>query len=266
MAVGERLGCVIDLETVPDGDAVALAPRGAVAGRGRRVLHKVVCATVLTFAERPAHGELRCLGMRTLTAERMDEGELIGTIDTLLPDPDADGAVLVTYAGSMHDMVVLRQRAMRLWMFDTPRIRGWAERRENHRDLMYAFASRPPHPSLAEVVALIGADLAGSRPEDPTTRWIERGDWRPIVNRNQNDVCATFLAYAYWSAWRRGCELPVATAWTALASLIRSRGDAGHHMREFAWHHMVGFAQGRLEALAAQEGCRCASGTAERGA
>lgn len=262
LRIGERLGCVLDVETVPDADAVALAPSRAVAGPGRRILHRVVCATLLTFAEHTTHGDLRCLNMRTLTLKNLDEGPLIGTIDTLLPDPDAAGSLLLTYGGVMHDMVVLRQRGMALWMFDLPRIRGWTERRSNHNDLMYAFANRPPHPSLAEVCALIGADLGVSRSGETATRWIERGDWLPIVRRNQGDVAATFLAYAYLSAWRRGCERPVATGWTALAGLIRAEGDRFHHLRSFSRNHLVGFAGQRLASLVAdQSRCRCAPST-----
>lgn len=257
IAPDERVGCVIDVETVPDADVVALAPAGAVAGRSRRAMHRVVCATLLSFAERPEHGELRCLDMRTVTLERMEEGPLLGTVDTLLPDPEDGRSILVTFAGAMHDMVVLRQRAMRLWMFDMPRVRGWAERRANHHDLMYAFGSRPPYPSLAEVCALIGADLGVSRSDEAATRWIERGDWLPMVRRNQGDVAATFLAYAYLSAWRRGCERPVATGWTSLAEMILRQGDATHHLRGFSRHHMVGFAAKRLEALAEAGSCRC---------
>jgi hypothetical protein len=250
LAAGERLGCVIDIETVPDPDVVALAPRGAVAGRTRRLMHRAVCATLLTFAQRQSDGALRCLGMRTLTLQRMEEGPLLGEIDTLLPDPAADGSLLVTFAGGLHDLVVLRQRAMRLWMFDMPRLRGWCERREGHHDVMYAYGTRAPHPSLAEVSALIGADLAGSRSSDPATRWIERGDWAPIVRRNRMDVCATFMAYAYWSAWRRGGELAVATAWTDLSRLIIAQGDRGNDLRRFSSHHLVGFAADWLAAQA----------------
>lgn len=242
LAAGERLGCVIDIETVPDPDVVALAPVGSVTGRTRRLTHRAVCATLLTFAQREADGSLRCIGMRTLTLQRMDEGPLLGEIDTLLPDPAADGTMLVTFAGGLHDMVVLRQRAMRLWMFDVPRLRGWSERHDGHHDMMYAYGPRSPHPSLAEVSALIGADLAGSRSSDPATRWIERGDWAPIVKRNRSDVCATFMAFAYWSSWRRGSELPVATAWTDLSRLIVAQGDRGNDLRRFSGHHMVAFA------------------------
>ena len=258
LAEGERLGCVIDLETVPDPGSVALAPVGAVAGRGRRVLHRVACATLLHFAEDALHGDLRCLDMRTITLENREEGVLLGTVDTLLPDPDAGNTLLVSYAGSMHDMVVLRQRAMALWMFDMPRVRGWAERRTSHHDLMYSFSNRPPHPSLAEVCAMIGVDLGVSRSGEAATRWIERGDWLPVVRRNQGDVAATFLAYSYASAWRRGCERPVATAWTGLAEMALAGGDALHHLRGFSRHHMVGFARGRLDAAGAVAGCRCA--------
>ena len=251
LAAGERLGCVIDIETVPDPDVVGLAPRGAVVGRARRLTHRAVCATLLSFAERESDGSLRCLGMRTLTLERMAEGPLLGEIDTLLPDPESAGSMLVTYAGGMHDMAVLRQRAMRLWMFDVPRLRGWSERHERHHDMMYAYGPRAPHPSLAEVSALIGADLAGSRSSDPATRWIERGDWAPVVKRNRSDVCATFLAYAYWAAWRRGSELPVATAWTVLSRLIVAQGDRGNDLRRFSSHHLVGFAADWLAARTA---------------
>ena len=241
LAAGERRGCVIDIETVPDPDVVALAPRGAK-GPARRLTHRAVCATLLSFAEHEANGALRCLGMRTLTLQRMEEGPLLGEIDTLLPDPAAEGSILVSYAGGLHDMAVLRQRAMRLWMFDVPHLRGWSERHQGHYDMMYAYGPRAPHPSLTEVSALIGADLAGSRSSDPATRWIDRGDWAPIVKRNRSDVCATFIAYAYWSAWKRGTELPVATAWTDLSRLIIAQGDRGNDLRRFSSHHLVAFA------------------------
>lgn len=246
LLAGERRGCVIDLETVPDPDVVALAPVGSVAGRSRRMVHRAVCATLLSFAQNEADGALRCLGMRTLTLQRMEEGPLLGEIDSLLPDPADDRSMLVTFAGGLHDLAVLKQRAIRLWMFDMPHLRGWCERRDGHHDLMYAYGSRPPHPSLAEVSALIGADLAGSRSGDPATRWIERGDWAPIVKRNRSDVCATFMAFAYWSAWKRGSEIPVATAWTDLSRIIVAQGDRGNDLRRFSSHHMVAFSADRI--------------------
>jgi len=243
---GERLGCVIDLETVPDPDAVALAPRRAVAGASRRLLHRAVCATMLTFAEEEVGGALRCLGMRTLTLQRMAEGPLLGEIDTLLPDPTDERSVLVTFAGSLHDLPVLRQRALRLCMFDVPHLRGWCRRHEQHHDVMYAFGARP-YPSLTEVSAMIGIDLAGSRSSDPATRWIERGDWAPIVRRNRSDVCATFMAYAYASAWKLGRPEPVTSAWMELSQLIRRQGDRGGDLWRFAHHHMVAFIAERLK-------------------
>lgn len=246
LAADERHGCVIDIETVPDPDVSSLAPRGSTAGPTRRLTHRPVCATILSFAQRDGDGALRCFGMRTLTLERMEEGPLLGEIDTLLPDPAAGGSTLVTFAGGLHDLVVLKQRAMRLWMFDMPKIRGWSERHPGHHDLVYAFGGRSPFPSLVEVSALLGADLAGSRSSDPATRWIERGDWAPIVMRNRSDVCATFLAYAYWLAWQLGQELPVATAWTDLSRLIKSQGDRGNDLRRFSSHHLVDFARTRL--------------------
>ncbi len=266
LAAGERAGCVIDLETVPDPDVVALAPVGSVAGRSRRLMHRAVCATLLTFAEEEANGDLRCIGMRTLTLQRMEEGPLLGEIDTLLPDPVDDRSLLVTYAGNMHDLVVLRQRAMRLWMFDMPRVRGWCQRRDGHHDLMYAYSSRSAYPALTEVSALIGVDLAGSRSSDPATRWIERGDWAPIVRRNRADVCATFMAYAYWSAWKRGCEGPVATAWTDLSRLIVTQGDRGNDLRRFSSHHMVAFSAGRLRARTQAPSKRLPGGASPKGA
>ncbi|MEG8016051.1 hypothetical protein [Sphingomonas sp. 22R3R2A-7] len=245
----ERIGCVIDLETVPDPDVVAISSRCAVAGRSRGMLHRAVCGTLLHFAEDRDSGSLRCLSFRTLTLERAAEGAFLADIEAMLPVPDDDSSILVSFAGTMHDLPVLRRRALSLWMFDMPNIRGWNERRASHHDLMYYFGARSPNPSLAEVSALLGANLAGTRSGDPATLWIEKGDWRPIIKRNRNDVAATFIAYAYTSAWRRGSELPVATAWTSFSSLLRGMGEAMHDLREFSHHHMVGLAAKRLAAL-----------------
>jgi hypothetical protein len=240
-------GCVIDIETVPDRDAVELAPSSARGGWQRPLLHKVVAASALTFERDRRDGGFRRLRLSSWHGGRMAEAQIIGCVDGALPDPALEGATLVTFNGAAHDLPILRARAMSLWMFDLPRLRAWDGERERHRDLIYAFGARGKRPSLAEVGASIGTRVACRPREANSARCVEEADWTPIVHKCEADVAATFIAFAYDAAWRSGDDRLVASAWVALAEALAARGERAHHLHHLRYHHLVDAGRLRLE-------------------
>lgn len=254
-----RVGCVLDVESVLDPDAFALASNKTNGGYNRNALQRTVCASVLTFAEEEPHGDLEVLGIQTFHLGLLSEVELLAAINTCLPDPAGEGARLVTYNGRAHDLVVLRQRAERLWLFNLDRLRGWDFERDRHVDLIYHFGQHSQRrPSLADVAALLGTSIRTLACSPNIAASARARDWDPVVRRNQVDVAATFLAYGHVRAWQRGCARPAASAWASLADWARALKGRSSHLGDFSYHQLVDHARARLAAsVGGSESCGC---------
>jgi hypothetical protein len=251
---GARIGCVLDIETVPDADAVALAPPSSVGGWRRSVLHRIVAASVIAFEEDAVTGEIRRLRLSTWHAGRVPEPDIIGLVDAALPDPRDERSVLITFNGASHDVPILCSRAMALWMFDLPDLHGWQLERTRHCDLIFGYGARSKRPSLSEVCASFGFQVAVGARERNSARSIEAGDWQAVTRKCEADVAATFIAYAYRRAWELGDARPVASAWMGLSEGIADHGDRLHHLRHFRHHHLVEVARTILAAPAVERG------------
>ncbi|HEX8584240.1 MAG TPA: ribonuclease H-like domain-containing protein [Allosphingosinicella sp.] len=260
LASPERnVGCVLDVESVLDPDVFALVSNKTNGGYNRSALQRTVCASVLTFAEDEPHGDLEVLGIQTFHLGLLSEVELLAAIDICLPDPGNKGARLVTYNGRAHDVVVLRQRAERLWLFNLQRLRGWDIERDRHVDLIYHYGQHSQRrPSLADVAALLGTSIRTLACSQNIAASARARDWDPVVRRNQVDVAATFLAYGHARAWQRGCARPAASAWVSLANWARGLKERSSHLGDFSHHQLVDHATVRLSASKdGREPCGC---------
>lgn len=260
MASGKRsVGCVIDVEAVLDADALALVRDKTRGGFGRRALARSVCVSVLTFAEAEKHGDLEVLGLQTFHLGRLSEVELLAAVDAALPDPNDETARLVTYNGKAHDIVLLRQRAQRLWLFDLPRLRGWDRAGERHVDLIYHFGQYSKRrPSLADVAALLGTSIRTVGCSSNVAASERSRSREGIIRRNQVDVAATFLAYSHVRAWERSCVRPAMSAWVSLADWARALPERSSHLADFSHNQLVALARKRLQhATAGAERCSC---------
>lgn len=260
---------VLDVETLVSDDAVRLAPRASARGHGRRPLHRVVCASVLRFVEHGPHGEVAGLSLDTYHAGRCEEHAILGGVDAALPDPGSAAGRLLTWNGRSHDLPLLAGRAQALWMFELPRLRGWsAAPRDRHVDAMLVAAGSGrlgDMPSLADVSASLGFPHRPVDANRDVRRMVDEGDWDAVAARNRCDVAATFLVWAHQSSWRRGCQVPVASAWAALADAVPALAGRLRHLDLFATNVLASLGRRRLaEHRVGALACACASATIPR--
>lgn len=253
---------VLDVETVVSADAVRLAPRASGRGFGRRPLHRVVCASVLRFVEEEPHGEVSGITLQTFHAGRCEEHAIIGGIEAALPDPTAEDTRLLTWNGRSHDVVLLSGRAQALWMFGLPRLRGWtAAPSSRHVDAMLVAAGSGrlgDMPSLSDVSASLGFPHRPVDANRDVRRMVDDGDWDAVAARNRCDVVATFLVAAHQSSWRRGCQVPVASAWTALTDAVPRLAGRTRHLDPFATNVLASLGRRRLaEHRSGAIACHC---------
>lgn len=235
---------VIDIETIIDADAAGRAPSSRRSDGVRSALHRLTCATVLTFEEARGDGEIRDPEIVTFHAGDMDEVAIIGSVDLSLPSPK-EGARLITYNGA-YDLRVLLHRAATHWMFDLPQLVAWGDERFDHYDVMRRGAPTGSAWSLADMMAGIGLEIR--RPAAPgTARELATGDYDGLARRNRCDVMATMLGYAYQRSLHRRCPVPAATAWLALEKLSKADRFALPHGPALHRHHLVRVARERLQ-------------------
>lgn len=218
---------VIDLETIPDPRAVAIAPRGREIARA--ALHRVTAYSTLAAHE---DGDGRWTGLSLRSASDPDEFELLMGIDASLSELVEAGGTLVSFNGASHDMAVLRRRAAANWMFGLPglgRLDAVA-----HRDLMRSHmrGRRDGMPSLRDACAGYGI---------PTDHRLadRRGGPDGPVRKSQVDVVATFLLTLYELAIERGDETPLVAGWMALADHLAEPSLRAPHLDQFRWHPLL---------------------------
>ena len=240
----DRIGCVLDVEIALDPDVFSLVADKSKGGFGRLPLKKLICATVLTFAEGD-DAAFNVLGLQTFHAGKLPETAILAAVDAAVTDPLDPRSVLVTYNGHAHDLPLLRMRAMKSWAFDLDRLRGWDGASHRHVDVMLGMGGGARRlVSLEDVTALLGAGIRGRRKVSNNIAASHRaGDWDAIVRKNQLDVAATFMAYAHMRAWERGSSIPATSAWTAFSEFARRLPKAASHLAEFSHNSMVAVAR-----------------------
>lgn len=225
--------CVLDVETGP-GRVGGGATRTVQVG-GEASDHVLVCASVLLVGgdgTDPAGIDLQSVTDR-------DEGALVTMVDALLPAPDA-GGTLVTFNGTMHDLVVLRARALATWAFGVPGLAGWCAGAGEHRDLMLALSDggRARWPSLAAACGALGIPAKVLPPRR------RREDVATMLG-NQCDVVATYLLHLHLAAFEASDPSLLAARWVALADALGGP-DAAEHLLPYADHPRLAAARRML--------------------
>lgn len=237
---------VLDVESVPDGDALSQAPRHSAGGHGRPALHRIVAATVLVCRE---DGDgFADLDIRTFAHPELDEVSIVGCVDLLLPDPAEAGSRLVTWNG-LHDLRLLRQRACSHWMFQLAALPGWCGGGSGrHVDVMdlYACDDARGRWRLADVCAGLGFAIHAGLPGRTVALLNARGRHDAVAERNRMDVVGTFLAYAYHRSFETGDDRWAASAWTRAADLLAPLAGIDANVQPLATHHLVSLARGRV--------------------
>lgn len=253
-------GAVLDIETAPAADLVVAAGRRSAAGFARPCLHKVVCATVLTYRQCLRSGAFSGVELHTFTTERDPEASVLVGIDLMLPDPTDPDARVVTWNGVQHDMRMLRTRATALWMTGLRALRGWTSQgcRDRHLDLMRSGGGGAGNWSrLRDVCASMGVSL---HPGDETmTRALAAGAWDRVAAHNRMDVLGTFLVYAARDGFDRGCPVPSATAWSEVARITSATPRNYRQESALSSHYLIGVAERQL---ARHDGHSCGCGGA----
>jgi hypothetical protein len=218
---------VIDLETRPDPQATAIAPRGREMSRA--ALHHIVAYSSLSAVE---HADGSWNGFALRSAIDIPEFDLLMDIDASLATLAAADGTLVTYNGVSHDAAVLRRRAAAHWMFGLPGLGRLG--RVTHHDLMriHMRDRRDGLPSLRDACAGYGI------PTDH--QLVERIGGPPAaVRKSQVDCIATFLLALYELAITRGDEAPLVAGWLALAEFLATPGVRAPHLEQFRWHPLL---------------------------
>lgn len=246
---GSRIG-VLDVESVPDADALANARRHSRGGHARPALHRIVSATVLTC--RAGADGFADLDIRTFAHPEFDETAILGCVDLVLPDPTDPNATLVTWNGS-HDLRLLRHRACANWMFGLRSVGGWwDDPAGRHDDAMAMTAGADPYGrwALADVCAGLGfpirAGLSGRTVLSLHAQ--ERHDG--VAEHNRMDVVGTFLAWAYGLSFATGDERWTASAWVGGADLLAGVAHVDPDVQPLARHHIAAIARSRITAPA----------------
>lgn len=229
---------VLDVETVPCADALALATRRSRGGHGRVALHRLISVCALTG---------RCEGerfidvaLRVFAYPDHSEQDMIGFVDLLLPEPGDPGATLVSYNGA-HDLAVLRHRACAIWMFDVPGIAAWSNGDAGrHIDLMKAHGSPGRNAwSLADTCAGLGFAIRKGASGRSVRNLHAEGRHTAVREHNMLDVVGTFLLFAYSRSFETGKMGFVTSAWDAIGRITSLVDQVDPDAQSLADHHLV---------------------------
>jgi hypothetical protein len=218
---------IIDLETRPDPQAVAIVPRGRAISRV--ALHYISAYSSLAVTEEEG-GTWTGFDLRSVSDT--DEFDVLMEVDSSLAELVEANGTLVTYNGISHDAAVLRRRAAAHWMFGLPGLGQLGK--VTHRDLLRTHARdrRDPWPALRDACAGYGI------PTDP--RLAERIDGVPMeIRKSQVDCVATFLLTLYELALERGYDEPLVRGWSALAEYLAKPSIRAPHLDQFRFHPLL---------------------------
>lgn len=225
--------CVLDIETAPDPLALAMAGKRGGATEHSAALHYISDASALVATE-DADGHWRDFEMRSFSCSRLDEVNILRSINGILTTLWASGGTLVTYNGVGHDMIMLQRRAARHLMFDLPGIA--TAHAQRHLDIMLMMTSPREQrwSKLREVAAGLGIPTShqhANRGLDPKTAGIRK---------SQTDVSMTFLVSLFELSMRRQDAGAVIRGWRAFGEYIARMGPHGDHLAQFRRHPLGG--------------------------
>lgn len=236
---------VLDVETAPADEAVALAERRRGEHGERSTLHALTAATALRFEVAPDF-TFSDFSLRSFDCIDVDESELVLRLDHALKIDHSAGATLITFNGAAHDLAMIERRAARHWLFSAGRYPRWRLGGGSHLDLMRdgVGCSTGRWPSLIDACAAFGVAAA---PIPPVATEKAIGTRR----KSEVDVVATFILFLYELAARTGDIAPMLHGWDALARHLSSPLVRAPHLTPFARHHHVMTARRVIASLAA---------------
>lgn len=242
---------VLDIETMPCQDAMAITVRGACDPK-RPALHQLCSAAVLTGTE--TSDGFKDVEVAVFTRQRLSEVEMLGCLDVVLPDPADSSSKLIVYNGLVHDLRVLRLRLAANWMFSARVLSGWCiPERGRVLDMMVeGFGGRGKYWNLPDLCAGLGFAIRPGLLRRPVSEMVAKGRWDIVAEHNLMDVVGTYLAYASWRSLVTGSDRPVATAWVCVAEALSELASAEDTFGCVNRHHLLGTARARLVGTAKQ--------------
>lgn len=224
---------VLDIETIPNAEAMARAGVDAEGGFPPWPLHELICASVLTI-DRDHLGKLS-FAIETFSRRKVGERGIVASVERTI-----EAAFEVqTYNGSGFDIPVLLSRAA-LTSEPAPTIAKLMSqpryKRGAHVDFLQevtAFGAAP-RVRLADLCAAynipVKIDVAGDQVGD----LVQQGEWDRVANYCETDVVATWLTGLFWRSAERFSPELIVEGWNALARWIRSDQPRLSHLMPYA--------------------------------
>ncbi len=209
--------CSIDVESAVDEGAMPLLPEGDQPTIRRALLQRITAISVLEFRIVPEGIDEPTL---TSLASPAPEREMLALAEDALGRLGS-GGTLVTHNGRVHDLPLIRRRAMNAWLFDSiPSIAAWSDGAAgDHFDTI----ERLGHGSLVDLCAGLGIPAVVPR----------RSRARPVddrIRKSEIDVTATAIAFLHARAADACSSRWLAAAWRDLARYLIGRGARDHLM------------------------------------
>lgn len=230
---------VLDIETAPDPEAVALAKRNVDRrSAGGSALHAIAAAAVLE-AKETDDGLWTVTHLHSWSRPDDDEFRILTGIEAVVAEVAAADGTLVTYNGIRHDLAVLRRRAARHWMFE---LEGWrCLQTMRHRDLMIENFGSPDAtwPSLRDACAALAI------PTNHCTTGASAATTGTQLRKCETDVASTFLLMLHALAMERGSIRPLREGWAALARYAGGPVRNLPHLAQFGRSPLLDVASGR---------------------
>lgn len=233
--------CVLDIETAPADELLAIGDARGGSLQARAALHAVVAVSYLMF-DRSADGAFERFRLRSLDTDDMGEADLLLRLDRDLSAVHRSGGGLISFNGAAHDLPMLERRASRHWLFGSLRYSAWREARSvRHLDYMRVGVGCAPvtggrWPNLMDACAAFGIDASMRR--SPLHCALGRPSLKAEV-----DVVSTFLLHLYSLSADAGSATPLVNGWTALSRYLASPRMRADHLLPFARHPHVKVAQ-----------------------
>ncbi|MGK2908816.1 MAG: hypothetical protein ACSLE1_03310 [Sphingobium sp.] len=161
----------------------------------------IVTAAIMLLVEH-GEGNVDVARFVTLSAPDLDEREVLAGIVQVLADAP-EGAEIVTYGGSMHDLPMILMGLLkhgltlpRRWQWLSHGAVGITPHIDFSRTVTGGYRMKPVHE--AEILAALDIPAKVPAPAFAVSGLIYAGEWETVASQCEFDVIATSLLLARW--------------------------------------------------------------------
>lgn len=165
----------------------------------------------------------------TIICEAGEEAEFYGAMDALL----RPGLTAISFNGRSFDLNVLRVGAMSAYRMDLPNLARLAQTNRygrDHADLLEQFGgygAARGH-SLAQLCQRLAIPVKTSTQGSDVGELWRHGEKETVQRYVEEDVCATYLLWLYWHAFRHSREDLIAVPLDAFARWLEGQPELTH--------------------------------------